>query len=100
MSVGGDSFIHSTLEAAGLKNMIAHKKRYPVLTIEEIQNLQPEFLFLSSEPFPFTSRHLTALKPLLPRTRIVLVDGELFSWYGSRLQKVPAYLKELRESIK
>ncbi|HEX5654598.1 MAG TPA: helical backbone metal receptor [Chitinophagaceae bacterium] len=100
MSVGGDSFIHSILEAAGFKNMLEYKNRYPVLTIEEIQSLQPEFLFLSSEPFPFANRHLTTLKPLLPRTKIVLVDGELFSWYGSRLLKAPAYLKELRESIK
>jgi ABC-type Fe3+-hydroxamate transport system substrate-binding protein len=99
MSVGGDCFIHSILEAAGLKNMIAHKSRYPVLTIEEIQDLQPEFLFLSSEPFPFANRHLLALKPLLPHTKILLVDGEMFSWYGSRLLKAPAYLKELRERM-
>jgi hypothetical protein len=50
---------------------------------------------LSSEPYPFKANHIKELQDILPYSKIVLVDGELFSWYGSRLQKSVAYFNEL-----
>ena len=95
MSVGGDTFIHSMLEAAGLENVFADKTRYPIITIEELQIANCQLLLLSTEPFPFQQKHIDQLQPLMPRTKIKLVDGELFSWYGSRLLKAPGYFENL-----
>jgi len=99
MTVGGDTFIHSMLEAAGFSNLYADKKRYPEISSAELRALQPEFLLLSSEPFPFKQKQADELGALLPHTRIILVDGELFSWYGSRLRLAPAYFSHLRDQL-
>ena len=65
---------------------------------------QCELLLLSSEPFPFKQKHIDEMQQALERiglfrTKIAMVDGEMFSWYGSRLQYAPAYFKELYKSI-
>ena len=99
MTVGGDTFIYSILEAAGFKNMYADKTRYPELTIEELQAKDPELILLSSEPFPFKQKHIDEMQLRLPDTKILLADGEMLSWYGSRLLKAPAYLKELLDNL-
>lgn len=100
MTVGGDTFIHSMLEASGLSNLFATEKRYPETNINELISLKPDTLLLSSEPFPFKQNHIEELQPLLPYTKILLVDGEMFSWYGSRLLKAPAYFKDLQQQLK
>lgn len=99
MTVGGDTFIHAMLAAAGFKNMYANSTRYPEVTIEELKNKNPDLLILSSEPFPFKQKHIDALHIHVPSTKIILADGEIFSWYGSRLLKAPAYFKKLYEQI-
>lgn len=110
MTVGGDTFIHSMLEAAGFDNMFKKKLRYPVITIEDLRGADIstiahcQVLLLSSEPFPFKQKHVDELQKALIGiglydTKIILVDGEMFSWYGSRLQFAPAYFKELQRSI-
>jgi ABC-type Fe3+-hydroxamate transport system substrate-binding protein len=99
MTVGGDTFIHSMLELAGFANIYTDKTRYPEITITELKKAGCELLFLSSEPFPFRQKHIDELQPLLPHTKIILVDGELFSWYGSRLLKAPAYFTALQQQL-
>ncbi|MBL7740533.1 MAG: ABC transporter substrate-binding protein [Chitinophagaceae bacterium] len=100
MTVGGDTFIHSMLTAAGFDNLFAHKSRYPELTIDDLRSGNCQVLLLSSEPFPFRQKHIEEMRPLLPDTKIVLADGEMFSWYGSRLTEAPGYFMKLREQIK
>ena len=95
MTVGGDTFISDMMQRAGFTNVFAHTKRYPETTIEELQRLECEVLLLSSEPYPFAQRHIDEIRSLLPGKKIVLADGEMFSWYGSRLQYAPAYLLQL-----
>ena len=95
MTVGGDTFIHAMLESCGLKNLFAASPRYPQLTLEQLQELQPELLLLSSEPYPFKHPHLQYFREALPHCRVLLADGEYFSWYGSRMQDAPAYFREL-----
>jgi ABC-type Fe3+-hydroxamate transport system substrate-binding protein len=95
MAVGKDTFIHTMLELAGFENVCAHLLRYPELSEEAIQMLMPETIMLSSEPYPFQDKHIKELQKLCPQSTIKLVDGELFSWYGSRLVKGLAYLKTL-----
>jgi ABC-type Fe3+-hydroxamate transport system substrate-binding protein len=99
MTVGGDTFIHAMLEQAGFTNSFAGSTRYPVLTPEQLQAAGSDVVFLSSEPYPFCEKHKAALQALLPQTRVVLVDGEYFSWYGSRLQGAPAYFKHLHSQL-
>ncbi|HEX6194214.1 MAG TPA: helical backbone metal receptor [Chitinophagaceae bacterium] len=95
MAAGGDTFIHAMMEKAGLENVFADLLRYPEITIGMIQASGCEYLLLSSEPFPFAEKHVLQLQALLPSIKIVLVDGEMFSWYGSRLLGFPQYCKSL-----
>jgi ABC-type Fe3+-hydroxamate transport system substrate-binding protein len=98
MAAGRNTFIHTVLEIAGWKNIVA-ASRYPTLTSDDLKTLSPDYIFLSSEPFPFQQKHVDELSQLTPKSKIVLVDGEMFSWYGSRLLKTPAYLHSLRGSL-
>ena len=85
----------SLLERLGFVNVMAESSsRYPVLQPEEIQALRPDVICLSSEPYPFREQHIEELKALCPQAQITLVDGEMFSWYGSRLmQSIPYFQK-------
>ncbi|NOT50637.1 MAG: ABC transporter substrate-binding protein [Chitinophagaceae bacterium] len=100
MTVGGDTFIHSMLEAAGFENTFKNKTRYPEIAIDELKTYNVELLLLSSEPYPFKQKHIDELQMHLPKTKIMLVDGEMFSWYGSHLLKAPFYFSSLHEEIK
>lgn len=95
MTIGNDTFIHDMLQRCGCINVFANSLRYPQTTIAELQSLEVELLLLSSEPYPFKQKHVNALQTLLPGTTIALVDGEYFSWYGSRLCEAPAYFTQL-----
>lgn len=99
MTIGGDTFIHSMLEKAGFNNIFSNRKRYPEVIVEELEAANCKLLFLSSEPFPFQQKHVEELQKQLPETKIVLVDGEMFSWYGSRLLKAPVYFNSLQSTI-
>lgn len=92
MAAGKDTFINNMLERAGFENMVS-KPRYPELTLVELKELAPDYLLLSSEPFPFKQKHLNEFAALLPQSKILLVDGEMFSWYGSRLMFFKKYLE-------
>lgn len=98
MVAGTDTFINEVLNFGGFQN-IALSNRYPALKDDEIKELRPEVILLSSEPFPFTKKHIKEFKGLFPYSKIIIVDGEMFSWYGSRLLKTPEYLIQLRESL-
>ncbi len=99
MSVGGDTFIHSMLREAGFKNIHEFKTRYPICSLESFTDDPPDFVFLSSEPYPFKEKHIKAVQNELPHSKVLLVDGELFSWYGSRLLKSYPYFKQLRKEL-
>lgn len=94
MAAGKNTFIDSMLSVAGFENLV-EKLRYPEITDEMLIKLSPDFLLLSSEPFPFKEKHIKTFQALLPSSKIILVDGELFSWYGSRLLHAAEYFKGL-----
>ncbi len=99
MGVGSNTFIDSILKKIGLKNVLEGIERYPKLTDKQIVRFNPDYVFLSSEPFPFKIRHKEKLKELIPNSGIKFVNGEMFSWYGSRLLQAPDYFKMLFESL-
>jgi ABC-type Fe3+-hydroxamate transport system substrate-binding protein len=96
MGAGADTFIHAMLEAMGLTNVLRDVSRYPQLTLDEIQQLDPEIILLSSEPYPFNEHHVGELKNALPHASVALVDGRYFSWYGSRLVHAPDYFNSIQ----
>jgi ABC-type Fe3+-hydroxamate transport system substrate-binding protein len=105
MTVGSDTFINDMLIHCGFENIFENRKRYPEIDIAELQTANPQdpvgcqLLLLSSEPYPFKQKHIDELNDQLPGTKIILVDGEFFSWYGSRLLKAPAYFSELIKTM-
>lgn len=99
MGVGEHTFVNEMLQMVGLKNVLKGKMRYPELSYQEIVELNSDLIFLSSEPYPFKEKHLKDFSRLFPRSEVVLVDGEMFSWYGSRLLKAPEYFRHLLLNI-
>lgn len=99
MTVGGDTFIDDMLKHAGFRNVFGELKRYPEIVYENIGHTKPEVILLSSEPYPYFHKKITEFESLFPLSKIFMVDGEIFSWYGSRLKKAPLYFKELRDKI-
>jgi len=98
MVAGKDTFIDSLLKKCGLTNVF-DLDRYPEVTNKMLINANPDLVFLSSEPYPFLQKHIDEFKAMLPKAKIVLVDGEMFSWYGSRLIYAPAYFEGLIKEI-
>jgi len=96
MCAGPDTFIGSILQESGFEVLSTEGGRYPQLKdIDEIRSLTPNYVFLSSEPFPFRQKQYDFFCNNLPDSKVFLVDGTLFSWYGSRTAKLPAYFAKL-----
>ncbi len=99
MSVGHDTIIADVLRRGGFSSVTEHLGRYPALEDETFAALSPDVVLLSSEPYPFSDKHLAEVRALVPGARVVLVDGEPFSWYGSRLLTTPDALRGIRDSL-
>lgn len=95
MAAASETFIDEMLQIAGFQNVFAKQKRYPEISIDDLQNACPDYILLSSEPYPFSEIHIAELQTHCPKSRIILVDGELFSWYGSRLLLAFEYFRSL-----
>lgn len=99
MAAGGDTFIHEMMKQISLTNILADRDRYPQLSSREISELAPDLVLLSTEPYPFKERHVEELQQHLPHARFRLVDGSMFSWYGSRMEKAIHYLSTLARDL-
>lgn len=99
ISVGANTFIHDMLERCGFHNLLENKTRYPELTPADIKNLNPDVLLLSTEPYPYRDKHFAEFKNVCPKAKIVLAEGEYFSWYGSRLLSACNYFKKFRAKV-
>jgi ABC-type Fe3+-hydroxamate transport system substrate-binding protein len=99
MAAAPGTFIHEMMRLSGLENCFTTQTRYPELNTEQLVRLNPELILLSSEPYPFKEKHIEELQFLCPQAKILLVDGEMFSWYGSRLLKFPEYLESLKKIL-
>jgi len=99
MTVGNDTFIHDMLKTAGFQNIFESRKRYPEVNINEIVAAKPDVIFLSSEPYPFSEKHIQEFAKYFEDLPILLVDGEKFSWYGSHLLHSPGYFLELYQGL-
>lgn len=98
MLAGRNTFIDDILRKIGLTNVIK-ATRYPESQLLQLVTLNPQLLFLSSEPYPFKEKHIEEIKAVLPQAEVMLVDGEMFSWYGSRLVKAVQYFFEFQNQL-
>jgi ABC-type Fe3+-hydroxamate transport system substrate-binding protein len=96
MVAGRETFIDEMLQRAGFSNVFSRERRYPEVSLDAIAAREPEVILLSSEPYPFKEKHIAELQATCPTSDIQLIDGELFSWYGSRLLQSPDYFRALR----
>ncbi len=99
MTIGGDTFISKMMDMAGFENSYKTANRYPELTLQQMNESDVEFILLSSEPYPFTEKHVVELEQLFPGKKVILVDGEMFSWYGSRMLKASIYFEALQSMV-
>lgn len=99
MSIGGDTYISDVMSKWGLTNLLSDLNRYPELPLSDLARLNPEIILLSSEPYPFKEKHFDEIHNYCPEALVELVDGEWFSWYGSRM--IPAFerLNQWRNSL-
>lgn len=100
MAAGGDTFIREMLRYNGMINVFQHLDRYPVIEPETLARSGCQCVLLSSEPYPFREQHIREIREILPDARVLLVDGEMFSWYGSRLLEAPAYFRQLADRLR
>ncbi|MDX1315979.1 MAG: helical backbone metal receptor [Xanthomarina gelatinilytica] len=101
MVAANHTFINNLMQEALFENLFQNLERYPEIDLDKDIDGQVEVIMLSTEPFPFKDLHVTVMKNKFPQAKVLLVDGELFSWYGSRLAKSFEYFKALRfESLK
>ncbi len=101
MVAGNNTFINELLQLNHFCNIYENKEsRYPEVELKKIRlEGDPDYVFLSSEPFPFKDEHAFEIGRVTHHAKTVFVDGEMFSWYGSRLVKAFDYFKKLHEKI-
>ena len=99
MVVANNTFIHSLLTSTGMKNIFGHKTRYPQISPEELKLGNPDVVLLSTEPFPFGQQHVEYFQMLCPNAKVMIVDGEMCSWFGSRLWKSAEYIHSFTSAL-
>lgn len=89
MSVGYDTYVHDVLLTCGGENVCGCFTRYPILSLEEVEELEPEVVLLPDEPYPFSAEDLPEFYaldvPAAREDRIHLIDGKMLTWYGPRM---------------
>lgn len=96
MVAAAGTFIDELLQRTGFRNVFKELGRYPEVTPEQLAAAAPQQILLSSEPYRFGEKHIAEFQTICPDAEVRIVDGELFSWYGSRLRHSAAYLRSLQ----
>ncbi|CAM4091262.1 MULTISPECIES: ABC transporter substrate-binding protein [Flavobacterium] len=101
MAAGKSTFINELLKLNHFVNIYEDKEsRYPEVELKKIRlEGDPDYVLLSSEPFPFKDEHAFEVGRSTHHAKTVFVDGEMFSWYGSRLVKAFEYFKKVHDAI-
>ena len=100
MVAGSDTFINELLKLNHFQNIYENKGRYPEIELKKIRlEGDPDLVFLSSEPFPFKEGDAFEIGSHTHHAKTVLVDGEMFSWHGSRLLKAFDYFKKMHQKL-
>lgn len=107
MTVGKETYIANMLalrngaiwqtpqaKAATTAEQHAAQARYPRFEWSQIREGELDAVLLSSEPYSFRQEHRDALAQQI-NCPVILVDGEMLSWYGSRAVQGVEYLAGL-----
>lgn len=99
MTVGRDTYIHDVLGHWNMPNVFSGQQRYPKFELTDLKSYHPDLILLSSEPYPFKEKHLPQIEEACPAARVLLVEGEWFSWYGSHMKHAFGRLNFWRKAI-
>ena len=100
MVAGKDTFIDELLKLNRFQNIYQEKGRYPEIELKKMRiDGDPDLVFLSSEPFPFKDEQAFEIGRFTHHAKTIFVDGEYFSWHGSRLVKAFDYFKKLQQKL-
>lgn len=100
MVAGSDNFINELLKLNHFENIYQDKGRYPEIELKKMRlEGDPDLVFLSSEPFPFKEEDAFEIGRFTHHAKTIFVDGEMFSWYGSRLLKAFDYFKKIHQKL-
>jgi len=97
---GNNTFVNDILKKTGFINVFKNLEGYPKVTAKELNNCNADFVLLPSEPYPFENHHIDSYKSIIPGAKILLVDGQLFSWYGNRLLVSVNYFKNIKRLMR
>lgn len=98
MVAAKQTFIDEILHLNNFENYYEKYERYPEIKLNSNELEAADVVFLSSEPFPFKQEHVEEIRKFFPKATILVVDGEMFSWYGTRLLKAFDYFKTLHQN--
>jgi len=99
MTVGHDTYIHDVMQHWNLDNVFAEQSRYPKFELQDLKKYNPDLVLLSSEPYPFKEKHIAQIEDVCPAARVMLVEGEWFSWYGSHMKHAFGRINGWRRTI-
>ncbi len=99
MVAANKTIINHLLELNNFENVFSAQVRYPEVDINDLKNKNIDCILLSSEPYPFKDKHIKEVNSIIPETKILLVNGEYFSWYGTRLLEAFSYFKNLHKKL-
>lgn len=99
MGVSRDTYINDVMQHWNLSNVLLSDNRYPVINPDTTTFDRPELILLSSEPFPFKTKHSEEIRSVFTGARVEFVDGKWFSWYGSRMLPAFRALNEWRKQL-
>jgi len=94
MTVSQDTYIAAMLAELGWRVPDLGLERYPRFAWSQALVDGLDAVLLSTEPYRFTEAHADALEKQIG-IPVLLVDGEMMSWYGSRALAGLRYLREL-----
>ena len=97
MTVSAETYIAAMLSLRGWQQWQAphDARRYPSFTWDQVDLSQIDVVLLSTEPFSFQQSHALELQTQIGKP-VLVVDGEMLSWYGSRVIQGVEYLRTLR----
>jgi ABC-type Fe3+-hydroxamate transport system substrate-binding protein len=99
MTVSNGTYIASMLAELGWRlPALPDTARYPRFAWSDALVGQLDAVLLSTEPYRFTEAHADALEKQIG-IPVLLVDGEMMSWYGSRALAGLRYLRRLRAML-
>ena len=97
MTVSRDTYVSRTLALFGMHTVPERsQQRYPELETLEVKGA--ELILLSTEPYRFREKHRAELESVLAKP-VLLIDGEMTSWYGSRAIQGLRYLSDCATSL-